>query len=218
MSHLRVKICGITSLDDALWAAEAGADALGLIFVGGTPRYVTPAAAAAIVAGLPPFVCPVGVFWDHPPAHVAAVVAECGLGAVQLHGAEPPEVVAAMPRPVLKTIKVGEAGDLAQLDRYKPAAFLLDSPVRWSEGAARVPISWTLAREATARGRVILSAGLTPETVGEAVRTARPWAVDVNSGVEAAPGRKDPAKVARFIRAARAAAAGLAGADEGGRG
>ena len=120
-----------------------------------------------------------------------------------------------MPRPVLKTIKVREAGDLAQLDRYKPAAFLLDSPARWSEGEARVPISWTLAREATGRGRVILSAGLTPETVGEAVRVARPWGVDVNSGVEAAPGRKDPAKVERFIREARAAAAGLEAAGDG---
>jgi len=209
MSHLRVKICGITSLDDALWAADAGADALGLIFVEGTPRYVTPAAAAAIVAGLPPFVCPVGVFWDHPLAHVVAVVAECGLGAVQLHGAEPPEVLAAMPRPVLKTIKLREAGDLAQLDRYKPAAFLLDSPARWSEGAVRVPISWTLAREATVRGRVILSAGLTPETVGEAIRVARPWGVDVNSGVEAAPGRKDPARVRQFVRAAQSAARAL---------
>jgi phosphoribosylanthranilate isomerase len=204
---IRVKICGITSLEDALRAAEAGADALGLIFVEGTPRYVTPAAAAAIVAGLPPFVCAVGVFWDHPPAHVAAVVDEVGLGAVQLHGAEPPELVAAMPRPVLKTIKVRDAADLWHLDRYKPAAFLLDSPARWSEGEARTPISWTLARDAAARGRVILSAGLTPETVGDAVRVARPWGVDVNSGVEAAPGRKDPAKVARFIRAARDAAA-----------
>jgi len=207
MTHLRVKICGIMSLDDALWAAEAGADALGFIFVEGTPRYVTPAAAAAIVAELPPLVCPVGVFWDHTPAHVAAVVAECGLGALQLHGVEPPEVVAAMPRPVLKTVKVREAADLAQLDRYKPAAFLLDSPARWSEGGtARVPISWTLARQAASRGRIILAAGLTPETVGEAVRVARPWGVDVNSGVEAVPGKKDPAKVARFIRAARRAA------------
>lgn len=214
MTHLRVKICGITSLDDALWAADAGADAVGLIFVEGTPRYVTPAAGAAIVAGLPPFVCPVGVFWDHAPAHVAAVVAECGLEAVQLHGAEPPEYVTAMPRPVLKTIKVRDAGDLAQLDRYKPAAFLLDSATRWSEGEARHPISWTLAREANARGRVILAAGLTPETVGEAIRVARPWGVDVNSGVEAAPGRKDPAKVARFVRAARAAAAELDGDAE----
>jgi phosphoribosylanthranilate isomerase len=217
MSHLRVKICGITSLDDALWAAEAGADALGLIFVEGTPRYVTPAAAAAIVAGLPPFVCPVGVFWDHSPSHVAAVAAECGLGAVQLHGAEPPEDLAAMPCPVLKTIKVRDTRDLAQLDRYKPAAFLLDSPARWSEGEARVPISWTVAREATGRGRVILSAGLTPETVGDAIRVARPWGVDVNSGVESTPGRKDPARVARFIRAARAAAR-EAEVGEGGRG
>ena len=217
MSYLRVKICGITSLDDALWAVDAGADAIGLIFVEGTPRYLTPAAAAAIVAGLPPFVCPVGVFWDHPPAHVAAIVAECGLGAVQLHGVEPPEVVAAAPVPVLKSIKVRDAQDLTQLDRYKPAAFLLDSPARWSEGEARVPISWTFAREATARGRVVLAGGLTPETVCEAVRVARPWGVDVNSGVEAAPGRKDPAKVERFIRAAREAAAGLDAAG-GGRG
>jgi phosphoribosylanthranilate isomerase len=215
---IRVKICGITSLDDALRAAEAGADALGLIFVEATPRYVTPAAAAAIVAGLPPFVCPVGVFWDHAPAHIAAVVEECGLAAVQLHGAEPPEIVARMPRPVLKTIKLREAADLAQLDRYKPAAFLLDSPTRWSEGEARAPIPWALAREAGGRGRVILAAGLTPETVGEAVRVARPWGVDVNSGVEAAPGRKDPVRVARFIRAARAAAAALESGDGDDRG
>jgi len=217
MTHLRVKVCGITCLDDALSAVESGADAIGLIFVEGTPRYVTPAVAAAIVAELPPFICPVGVFWDHPPAHVATIVAECGLGAVQLHGVEPPDVVAAAPVPVLKSIKVRDAQDLAQLDRYKPAAFLLDSPARWSEGEARAPIAWTLAREATARGRVILAGGLTPETVSEAVRVARPWGVDVNSGVEAAPGRKDPAKVERFIRAARAAAAGLDAAG-GGRG
>jgi phosphoribosylanthranilate isomerase len=212
---IRVKICGITSLDDALRAADAGADALGLNFVEGTPRYVTPAAAAAIVAGLPPFVCPVGVFWDHALEHVVAVVDECGLGAVQLHGSEPPEIVAAMPRPVLKTIKVREPDDLAQLDRYKPAAFLLDSHTRWSEGEARTPISWTLARGAAARGRVILAAGLTPETVAEAVRVARPWGVDVSSGVEAAPGRKDPAKVVRFIRAARAAAEDAGEDDRG---
>jgi phosphoribosylanthranilate isomerase len=218
MRPVRVKICGITNLDDALRAVEAGADALGLIFVEGTPRYLSPAVAAAIVAGLPPFVCPVGVFWDHSPAHVAAVAAECGLGAVQLHGAEPPEVLAAMPRPVVKTIKIREVGDLGQMDRYKPAAFLLDSPARWSEGEARTPISWALAREAAGRGRVILSAGLTPETVGDAVRVARPWGVDVASGVEAAPGRKDPVKVVRFIRAARAAAAEIASAGEGLRG
>lgn len=202
---IRVKICGITTVDDALLAADAGADALGLIFVERTPRYVTPDRAAAIVAALPPFVCAVGVFWDHAVAHVRAVARECGLGAVQLHGTEPPDVVAAIGLPVLKTIKVGGPADLARLDGYKPAAFLLDSPARWSEGEARAPISWTLARTAGARGRIVLSAGLTPETVAEAIRVARPYGVDVNSGVEAAPGRKDPDRMRRFVRAARAA-------------
>jgi phosphoribosylanthranilate isomerase len=202
---VRVKVCGITNLDDALLAAEAGADALGFIFVEGTPRYTSPARAATIVAALPPFVCPVGVFWDHPGAHVQAVAREVGLAAVQLHGAEPPEVVAACPLPVLKTLKVAGRDDLAQLDRYRTAAFLLDSPARWSEGERRPPISWTLAREAAARARVVLSAGLTVESVAEAIRVVRPFGVDVNSGVEAAPGKKDPEKLRRFVRAARLA-------------
>ncbi|HZS34732.1 MAG TPA: phosphoribosylanthranilate isomerase [Methylomirabilota bacterium] len=208
---IRVKICGITNLEDALRAAEAGADALGFIFVEGTPRFVTPAAVAPIVRALPPFVCPVGVFWDHPPAHVAAVVEECGLGAVQLHGSEPPEAVVAAPRPVLKTVKVGGPADLDQLGRYRPAAFLLDSPARWSErGEARPPVPWTLARTAAARARVVLSGGLTPETVAGAIRIARPWGVDVNSGVEVRPGRKDAERMRGFIRAARSAAAMVA--------
>ena len=215
---VRVKVCGITTVDDALAAADAGADALGLIFVEGTPRYLTPARAAAIVAALPPFVCPVGVFWDHPASHVNAVVRECGLGAVQLHGAEPPEALGAIASPVLKTIKVRGPDDLTALDRYKPAAFLLDSPARWSEGEARAPISWLLARQAATRARIVLSAGLVPESVGEAIRTARPWGVDVNSGVERSPGRKDPVKVRRFLREARAAACRLDETEDGGRG
>jgi phosphoribosylanthranilate isomerase len=202
----RVKVCGITSREDALAAVEAGADALGLIFVEGTPRYVTPDQAAAIVAALPPFVTAVGVFWDHPPEHVWRVAAECRLGAVQLHGKEAPAEVAACPVPVLKTVKVGARDDLAELDRYRPAAFLLDSPARWSEGGeTRTPISWTLAREAAGRGRIVLAAGLTADNVGEAIQVARPWGVDVNSGVEARPGRKDPAKLRGFVRAVRTA-------------
>jgi phosphoribosylanthranilate isomerase len=207
---LKVKICGITTTDDALFAVEAGADALGFIFVENTPRYVSPDRAAAIVAALPPFVTPVGVFWDHPPEHVRHVAALCRLDAVQLHGQEPPEMVAALDLPVLKTLKIAGPADLEPLDRYKPAAFLLDSPARWSEGEPRAPISWTLAREAGRRARVVLSAGLTPESVAAAIRVARPFGVDVNSGVEATPGRKDPDKLRRFLRAARAAAADLA--------
>ena len=200
---VKVKICGITNLEDARLAVEAGADALGFIFVESTPRYIAPGDAAAIIRQLPPFVTPVGVFWDHPAGHVKAVAEATGLLALQFHGDEPPEALADYRLPVIKTIKVGDAADLAQLDRYQVAAFLLDSPARWSEGEARQPIQWELAREAAGKGRVILSAGLTPENVAAAVRIARPWGVDVNSGVEARPGKKDPDRVRRFVAQAK---------------
>ena len=205
---VRVKICGITTLEDALVAVEAGADALGFIFVEGTPRYVTPTAAAAIVRRLPPFVTPVGVFWDHPRAHVKAVAETCGLGALQLHGDESPEDARQYGLPVIKTIKVGGRGDLDRMPGYRGAvaAFLLDSAARWSEGEPRQPIEWQLARLAASSGRILLSAGLNPDNVARAVEIARPYGVDVNSGVETRPGRKDPDKVRRFVAEARRAA------------
>ena len=203
---MRIKICGITNADDAALCVEVGADALGFNFVEGTPRFVTAARAAAIIAGLPPFVTPVGIFWDHAAGHVKAVAEECGLRALQFHGDEPPEALAEHRLPVIKTIKVAGESDLDRMARYEPAAFLLDSTARWSEGEARVPISWTVARRAVAMGRrIILAAGLTPDNVAAAIRVVGPYAVDVASGVEAVPGRKDPDKVRRFIREARAA-------------
>jgi phosphoribosylanthranilate isomerase len=202
---IKVKVCGITTLADALLAAEAGADALGFIFVEGTPRFVTPAQVAPIVRALPPFVTPVGVFWNHPGGHVKAVAESCRLGALQFHGDETPEDLAGYALPVIKTIKVGALADLERMRGFSVAAFLLDSRDRWSDGEARQPIPWTLGREAAAHGRIILSAGLTPGNVAEAIATARPWGVDVNSGVEAAPGRKDPGKVRDFVAAAKAA-------------
>jgi phosphoribosylanthranilate isomerase len=204
---VRVKICGITNVEDALLAVEAGADALGFIFVEGTPRYVTPAAAAAITRALPPFVTAVGVFWDHPAGHVKAVVEACGLRALQLHGDEKPEDASGYGLPVIKTIKVAGPQDLARMAGYRVAAFLLDSAARWSEGEPRRPIEWQLARMAASHGRIILAAGLTPENVARAVGIARPYAVDVNSGVEARPGQKDPDKLWRFIAEVRRAGA-----------
>ncbi len=201
----RVKICGITNQADACAAVDAGADALGFIFVEGTPRYITPAAAAAIIAGLPPFVTPVGVFWNHASGHVKAVAEQAGLGALQFHGEESPEAVSGFSVPVIKTIKVAGPADLDGLERYRVAAFLLDSPARWSDGDARAPIPWELARGVPHRYAVILSAGLTPDNVARAIAVARPWAVDVNSGVEASPGIKDREKVERFVAAARSA-------------
>jgi phosphoribosylanthranilate isomerase len=205
VTAVRVKICGITNEDDAQIAVAAGADAIGFIFVEGTPRFVTPEVAAPIIAGLPPFVTPVGVFWDHPTGHVKAVAAECRLGALQFHGAEPPESVAGLDLPAIKTIKVAGPESLAGMDRYDVAAFLLDSPARWSVGESRTPIEWTLAREAATRRTVILAAGLTPDNVADAVRFVAPYAVDVNSGVELRPGVKDPDKVRRFVAAAKSA-------------
>jgi phosphoribosylanthranilate isomerase len=200
---IRVKICGITSAADAELCVAAGADALGFIFVEDTPRFVTSAQAAAIIRTLPPFVTPVGVFWDHPAGHVKAVAEGCGIQALQFHGDEPPEDLAGYPLPVIKTIKLAGPRDLAGLARYRVAAFLLDSAARWSEGEPRQPIAWELAREAATVHRVILSAGLTPDNVARAVAVTRPWAVDVNSGVEAEPGRKDPEKVRRFVAEAK---------------
>lgn len=207
-----MKVCGITSLEDALVAVRAGADALGFIFVEGTPRFVTPEQVAPIVRSLPPFVTPVGVFWDHPRGQVKAVAQSCGLQALQLHGDEGPDDVEGYEWPVIKTVKLrpeaGRAAVPAAVAAYRArgvAAVLLDSAARWSEGEARAPIAWDVARACAADGPVVLAAGLTPDNVAQAVAMARPWAVDVNSGVETRPGRKDPAKVERFVAAAKRA-------------
>jgi len=175
--------------------------------VPGTPRHVTAETAARIIEALPPFVTPVGVFWDHPAGQVKAIAEECRLGALQFHGDEAPEDLLEHRLPLIKTLKVAGAADLARMPEYRVAAFLLDSPARWSEGAARPPIPWDVAAVAARRHPVLLSAGLTPDNVALAVRRVRPYGVDVNSGVEARPGRKDPAKVRRFVAEARAAAA-----------
>ena len=201
---VRVKICGITNVEDAQASVEAGADALGFIFVEGTPRFITPDAVARIVATLPPFVTPVGVFWDHARGHVKAVAEQCRLGALQFHGDEPPEALAGSDLPTIKTIKVSGPESLEMMDRYAVSAFLLDSPARWSEGEPRAPIPWELVRRVATRRRIILSAGLTPDNVGAAIRLTRPYAVDVNSGVATRPGKKDPNKLRRFVAAAKA--------------
>ena len=218
----RVKICGITNLEDARVAVDAGADALGFIFVENTPRFVTPEQVAPIVRRLPPFVTPVGVFWDHPAGHVKAVAEACGLRALQFHGDEPPETLTGHALPVIKTIKMPPAstieglaefrvGDLFGALRYRgvASAILIDTAVRWSEGERREPVEWQrIALSGISSGPglripIVLSGGLLPDNVSRAIEIVRPHAVDVNSGVEARPGRKDPDKVRRFIAEAK---------------
>jgi phosphoribosylanthranilate isomerase len=214
---VRIKICGITNPEDAKVAVEAGADALGFIFVENTPRFVTPEQVAPIIRWLPPFVTAVGVFWDHPRGHIKAVAETCGLRALQFHGDEKPEDLTGYDLPIIKTIKLHPETTIEGLPEYTVrdsvaslmyrnvvSAVLLDSAARWSAGEARDPIDWRAARR-TGPGhpRVILSGGLNPDNVARAIEVARPYGVDVNSGVEARPGRKDPEKVRRFVAEVR---------------
>jgi len=201
---VRIKICGITSVEDALAAVRLGADALGFNFWSDSKRYISPSAAEAIVARLPPFVTTVGVFVNQPEGEIRAIASESGVQVFQLHGDEPPDFCARLPLPVIKAIPVDQVKALSRLLSYEVSAFLLDTPSR-GFGGSGVPFDWSLAEGVSEVAPVILAGGLTPENVAEAIRAVRPYAVDVASGVESHPGAKDPAKMARFIAAAKGA-------------
>lgn len=204
---VRVKICGITNVEDALLAARAGADAIGLIFAPESPRRVTLARAAAICRRLPPLLLRVGVFVNAPAAEVRQAIATCGLDAVQFHGEEPPSAGHGFPVRVIKAYRLKERADLSRLRRYRVDAWLVDAYVSdGRRGGTGTLANWDLARRARRLGRpLILSGGLTPFNVTAAIRAVRPYAVDACSGVERVPGRKDPAKLEALIRRAHAA-------------
>lgn len=203
---IRVKICGITSSEDAWAAVEAGADALGFIFVKGTPRYIEPEAAAAIAAQMPPFVVTVGVFVDRIAEEIERIVSASGICLAQLHGNESPGDCSRLRVPFVKAIRVQRESDLEALHAYPQArAFLLDTYTADRPGGTGRTFPWEIAAKAAQQARVILSGGLTPDNVAQAVVHVRPYAVDVCSGVEASPGRKDHRKVREFIEQARKA-------------
>ncbi|HLW61196.1 MAG TPA: phosphoribosylanthranilate isomerase [bacterium] len=195
---VRVKICGIRGLEEALAAVDAGADAIGLNFWRPGRRYVPPEIARAIARALPPFVARVGVFVDEEPETIRAIAALCGLDALQLHGSESPEFCRQFDRPVIKGVKVRSAQSVDGLARFGAAALLLDAHVPGEMGGTGRTFDWSLAVRAKEAGPVILSGGLTPENVEEAIRAAVPYAVDVASGVET-DGRKDPVKIRAFV-------------------
>ncbi|MGQ9920115.1 MAG: phosphoribosylanthranilate isomerase [Desulfobacca sp.] len=203
---MRIKICGITSLEDALLAAHLGADALGFIFYPKSPRAVTPEVARQIIARLPPLVLSVGVFVNEDAALVLEVAEMVRLDWLQLHGEEPPDYCRYLNRNVLKAIRVRDRESLVQMQPYQGSvrAFLLDTYSSGQHGGTGQSFDWTLAREAQAYGPVVLAGGLRPDNVAAALRAAAPQAVDVASGVEAAPGRKDPEKLRAFFGAAQA--------------
>jgi phosphoribosylanthranilate isomerase len=204
---VKVKICGITNLADARAALEAGADMLGFVFCESSPRYVPIETAAAMARELPPHAVKVGVFVNPPEPLVTRAILECGLNLLQFHGDEPPEFCTQFGLMSVKAFRVRDAESLRLLSRYPTDAWLLDTFVPGREGGTGQTFNWELAVEAQKLGKpIFLAGGLTPENVADAVARVRPFAVDVSSGVEAAPGRKDPAKVRAFIRAAKSAA------------
>ena len=202
----RVKICGITNVADALAAAEAGADMIGLMFYEGSPRHVTVAQAVEISRALPPFVLRVGVFVNPAEAFVARALGDCDLSLLQFHGDEESDFCTQFGLMSVKALRVRDAESLQTLAKFNTDAFLLDAYSQSGLGGTGEKFNWDLAVAAQKFGKpIFLAGGLTPANVGAAVKQVRPFAVDVSSGVETAPGKKDAAKVREFIQAVRAA-------------
>jgi len=201
--RVRVKICGITRIEDGLAAADAGADAIGLVFAD-SPRQVTTAQARAIVSALPPFIKVVGLFVDPSADAVRAVLGEVPLDLIQFHGLETPELCRALGRPYLKAIHIKEGVDAGVAARRYPdaAGILFDTFHPQVAGGSGNAFDWSQVPRDLGRP-VILAGGLTPDNVAAAVKQVRPYAVDVSSGVEISKGIKDAARIAAFIRNAK---------------
>jgi phosphoribosylanthranilate isomerase len=216
---VRVKVCGLTCVADALRCAELGVDWIGLNFHPASARRVSLEEAATIVAALPPACAPVGLFVDRSPEEIRAVAARVGFTIIQLHGDEPPEDLLALEGfTVIRAFRLGDASAIARMTAYlsrclalgrSPDAVLVDAYVAGQSGGTGHAIPSEVLAALPSLTRLILAGGLTPENVAARVVVARPWMVDVASGVESAPGRKDPVKVAAFVRSARGADATL---------
>ena len=204
---IKVKVCGITNAADALAAVEAGADALGFIFYEKSPRYVVPAVAASIIAELPPLVTPVGVFVNESMAAVRSIMDTCGLAMAQLHGDENVSYCRELARPAMKALRLKDRGSLLALAEYQGRGgvrgFVLDTFSELAYGGTGQITDWGLAADVAKSTPILLAGGLTPDNVTEAIRTVRPYGVDVSSGVESAPGKKDHAKMRAFFDAVR---------------
>jgi len=203
---VKVKICGITNFEDAIVAADAGADALGFIFYEPSPRCVTIETAAAIIRRLPPAILKVGVFVNASEDLVSRTAKDCGLNFLQFHGSESPGFCLSFGIESMKAFQIRDASSLTPLAEYKTRAWLLDAWSPSRPGGIGEIFNWDLAVQAGQLGRpIFLAGGLTPKNVGEAISKVNPYGVDVSSGVEASPGRKDHTKLKDFIQAAKSA-------------
>lgn len=199
---LRVKICGIRRREDALLAAELGAWGVGFVFWPESPRFIDPYRARKICAELPPWVVPVGVFVDQPEDYVSAVAGLVPLGAVQLHGSESVESIERIAHRIIKSVPVTPDFDATTVDRLPDRiGVLLDAHDRTRHGGTGKTIDWTVAAGVARRRNVLLAGGLRPENVRAAVDAVRPFGIDVSSGVETAPGVKDPDRIRALFAA-----------------
>lgn len=206
-ARTRIKVCGMRELTEVAHVVAAGVDAVGFIFVESSPRNIDPEKAREIVKSLPPFVDAVGVFVDTEAAEVNEIVNYCGLTMVQLHGQESPEYCGEINCRVMKAFRVGPDSKAEDLAPYqgKVCAFLLDTYSEKMAGGTGRVFDWKLIKKISPPGPIVLAGGLTPENVGEAIRQVRPFGVDLNSGVEFEPGRKDPDKVEQAVAQVAAA-------------
>jgi phosphoribosylanthranilate isomerase len=201
---VKVKICGITGVADAVAGAEAGADMIGLMFYERSPRHISIATAAEISRAVSPFIVKVGVFVNPDEDTVMRAIGECGVSLLQFHGEETPEFCTQFGTMSMKAFRVRDAESLLALPNYPTDAYLLDAYSPDAHGGTGAKFNWDLAIAAKLHGKpIFLAGGLTPENVGAAVRQVQPFGVDVSSGVETAPGKKDHAKVRAFIQAVR---------------
>ncbi|HSA62468.1 MAG TPA: phosphoribosylanthranilate isomerase [Nitrospiraceae bacterium] len=204
---VKVKICGITNAEDAEIAVGAGADALGFIMYRKSPRFVEPATARTIIAALPPFVLPIGVFVNESADRVRTLMDECGFTLAQLHGDESASYCENLKRPALKALRLKDRATFLALAEFQGRAqvrgFVIDAFSDQAYGGTGQTVDWTLAAEAARSAPILLAGGLTPSNVAAAIRQVRPYGVDVSTGVEESPGKKDPARVKAFIEAVR---------------
>jgi len=202
----RIKICGLTRKQDALLAAELGADAVGFVFAPGSKRKADPEAVAEIIAELPPFVTTVGVFQNQPIEEVRKIARDCALDAIQLHGNEDFSYLNALGPKTYKAFALSCREDLEKIRHFSdppPRAFLLDACSGALTGGTGKTFNWDWAVEAKQFGKVILAGGLSPDNVAQAIKAVRPWCVDAASGTEKAPGIKDPELLKMFMKAAK---------------
>ena len=198
----KIKICGITNIDDAFLALSLGVDAVGFIFAE-SPRRITAVNASEIIDALPQTILKIGVFVNEEDKRVRKILELCRLDMLQFHGDEPPEYILKFREKIIKSFRIEDENSLEDIPEYKASAYLLDTYSEKTYGGTGKFFNWDLAVKAKKFGPIILSGGLNPDNVADAIRKVQPYAVDVSSGVESSPGKKDPKKLEEFVKRAR---------------